>query len=720
MKTHGSSKDYKCPLCRRAFLRKHTLQQHMQGHRSGNTVRQKALFSAPTVDCEICGKGFAGKGGLQRHMRKHQLGLLKTEKSKSNVYLEGNVEGICDRIEVHGKVAAGNVEKDGIIETKTVVKHGVVEKHRAVVSSSKLFAKETESNRTTRGSQPVKVLYDSSIDSFEKKFKSCRKFLPSFSKENIECNIMKERAKDCTEIDFVKVKTAKDCAPYFYEDIDNSTSDNENYDDKEKGKQDRLAEKVGVEKDFNGLEVCFDSNDEKRKDFSLNLDNISGNLHSCNVRKEDRPAPALSSKITNKPEPFKGTTTNPLKYGIQFDNGEKVHIKRNTSRHVQRRTKPLNVTYCEMKSSWVRKKCKLCARVFRSYSLLTFHVKSHRKGKTVYRYDQRKDNSLQLSSFVMCKVCNKRFKSEKQLALHKKLCRKTSSAVSDPKSKAKIYNKGVRDKCTGTEAEMNCYNCQLCEKKFKGKMTLFSHMRQTHGIEKPAICELCQQSFASISGLNKHKQKHINGTVEIVSIKSFMCNFCGLKYVTNEGLQKHIMTKHTNYAQFQCEHCKKILSQKCHLARHMKSKHSGVKESVCNICDKAFADKWALEAHMRSHYNKRPYPCSECDKKFVSSSSRNTHIQQIHRKVRFRCDYCEAEFTAKKSLNYHILRHVAENKMDEASVGYDPTFYAKVRPVKPLKPKEVECEQCGRNFTSRKGLINHKNKRCLKMKIASE
>ena len=88
--------------------------------------------------------------------------------------------------------------------------------------------------------------------------------------------------------------------------------------------------------------------------------------------------------------------------------------------------------------------------------------------------------------------------------------------------------------------DANEYNCNICEKTFKHKHTLFTHKR-THNTSR-SRCDECGRDVKSIS-LVIHKRMHISKSF------SFECSICGEILKTKATLKMHVITLHKRTGQ---------------------------------------------------------------------------------------------------------------------------------------------------------------------------
>ncbi len=125
-------------------------------------------------------------------------------------------------------------------------------------------------------------------------------------------------------------------------------------------------------------------------------------------------------------------------------------------------------------------------------------------------------------------------------------------------------------------------------------------------------CESCGKSYATFSGLSKHKQFHCVSTVK----KEFSCKHCDKTYVSLGALKMHIRT-HT--LPCKCPLCGKAFSRPWLLQGHIRT-HTGEKPFQCAHCGRAFADRSNLRAHLQTHSEVKKYNCKSCSKSFSRMS----------------------------------------------------------------------------------------------------
>ena len=119
------------------------------------------------------------------------------------------------------------------------------------------------------------------------------------------------------------------------------------------------------------------------------------------------------------------------------------------------------------------------------------------------------------------------------------------------------------------------FTCPECEKVFTKKSNLTSHM----GLHSPGLrkhpCNLCSQTFAWKSSLNRHIEK-----VHQESQTMFPCQFCEKQYKLASILSDHVKRDHFAERSHQCELCPKAFFKLNDLKYH-KRVHLSIKPYVC-------------------------------------------------------------------------------------------------------------------------------------------
>ena len=152
------------------------------------------------------------------------------------------------------------------------------------------------------------------------------------------------------------------------------------------------------------------------------------------------------------------------------------------------------------------------------------------------------------------------------------------------------------------------------------------HKGTQHKFAKMCTCTKCDKSFAKLSTLDLHSEKHHQRRRRK---KEFECPECSKKFLSEIGLERHERIVHVN--DFHCKICKKRFTNKSRLEDHINYIHMGVKLHLCSICGKHFTTSGTLARHKRKeHMGEKHYNCNECNKTFDTSEGLRKHKCKKH------------------------------------------------------------------------------------------
>lgn len=350
-------------------------------------------------------------------------------------------------------------------------------------------------------------------------------------------------------------------------------------------------------------------------------------------------------------------------------------------------------------------------------------------------YDQSSDSQDSLEPKFKCKICLKRYSTQKGLKKH--------SLVHDKK-----------------------HNCDICLKTFCKLENLEKH-KLIHAT-KPHACQLCHTSFSKPQSLVKHLKSHTEKVNDIIKQISddpqelnepkkemkieddnddddqlltgnndtddfqntpelFKCEICGQYCSTKKNLKRHTLIH--GEKKYSCYVCKKWFFRPDTLKKHAEkhghglldnliednklfdsddepfpntggnifgdnetakkdeSDEDGTGEYKCQHCDKILATKKGLRRHVSMHKPKaEPVTCEIC-KKVCASQARLLIHQKTHNKPKekvpreYLCHICSKVYPSNSSLTYHMRTHSG------------------------VKPHV--CKTCNSGFTTTTSLANH-------------
>ncbi|KAK6629614.1 hypothetical protein RUM43_003431 [Polyplax serrata] len=194
-------------------------------------------------------------------------------------------------------------------------------------------------------------------------------------------------------------------------------------------------------------------------------------------------------------------------------------------------------------------------------------------------------------------------------------------------------------------------------------------------------CSICGKCCVSNKRLKQHRESH---SLE----RPHACTICDLKFKRPSEVTKH-MRIHNDSKRYSCEFCQFKTVHKFALDMHLK-RHFGDYKYKCDICDKGFYTRFDLTNHTILHSGERPYRCHVCKLTFLYKNNLLYHKKTIHpdpdrAMESFKCDFCDKTYQSKRSLLVHIQKRHSG-------------------------PESHLCEICGQSVTSVNALKMHKKK----------
>ncbi|XP_068112332.1 uncharacterized protein [Hyperolius riggenbachi] len=350
--------------------------------------------------------------------------------------------------------------------------------------------------------------------------------------------------------------------------------------------------------------------------------------------------------------------------------------------------------------------CSECARSYSTKSLLTVHLRRHKRKCAVICSECGKGYSSKGNLFnhlrthkgdrpFVCLECGKCFIHKHHLERHQKIhMRKRPFSCSE--CQKSFFLKEELHKHQRHHTGEGLFLCSECGKSFIIKGHLIRHQRRHTG-ERPYSCLECGKAFSEKSGFLRHQKCHTGE-------RPYSCSDCGKGFIEKAGLIKHAR-HHTGERPFSCSVCGKDFIEKGHLNRHQKS-HTGLRPFVCLECGKGFSEKEGFVRHQRCHTGERPYSCSDCGKCFAEKKYLLIHSRHHTGERPFSCSECGKSFIAKGQLFRHQRIHKGEHSFlcteFENNITEEKGSHRSER--------SFSCSECGKTFLDRRELLRHQKR----------
>jgi len=424
--------------------------------------------------------------------------------------------------------------------------------------------------------------------------------------------------------------------------------------------------------------------------------------------------------------------------------GEKFQSKHSVNRH----EKDIHGIY-SLPEGAKTYKCgkKTCAAEFNSEEDYRLHIKSAHQNK---------------AGLLICHLCKKICSNRMTLKCHfKKMHQNEVESIGkQAKKKSLLKVENFERSKSKAEGNLSGQNCECCDKRFKFKYQLLSHIAQKQGNGLYCVVAECPNSdqlFPSLDSLELHLQGH---TGEM----SYPCLLCFKHFTTSAARDKHTATHEEGKGGYNCPHCD--VTQPSRLVLNMHVKYCNKKEEVdeemvqleqedlitlspgidtpnavfdsskyicqdcgivmdcleqvpmhkcqknfsCTFCDIKLPTEDDLVKHNKMFHSLEEVRCLLC-KEIVAKSKLDKHMKESHmEKQPFQCGACSKRFSSSQSLQRHTLSHhskVIEEvcTLCNGTVGVSLESHEKNCPVRSI----TSCKYCDQMFANESSLSNHIN-----------
>lgn len=241
------------------------------------------------------------------------------------------------------------------------------------------------------------------------------------------------------------------------------------------------------------------------------------------------------------------------------------------------------------------------------------------------------------------------------------------------------------------------HSCTECEKIYKSKQGLETHLWTSHDINTGGKFKLLQCEHADCKFTAKLKTVLTNHVKNVHSEAKHICPTCKKTYASSGSLYKHRkLCGVEEITRIKCPHdgCDSTFKLEYELSRHIKVYHTDSTELFeCPQCDHKTKIKYNLEIHMWSVHNIntdgkfKSYDCAYCSFSAKTNDNLKQHIVCVHSGQECSCTYPNCTFvtTSKSNLAAHIKRI---HKNDENPI--------------------LTCDECDYTTKSRPSLLRHR------------
>lgn len=261
--------------------------------------------------------------------------------------------------------------------------------------------------------------------------------------------------------------------------------------------------------------------------------------------------------------------------------------------------------------------CKYCKIPFVNSHQLSIHMKEEHMEGT-----KEKLASKEKQLDFKCKICGKVFNSFSALNTHQgwhKRVRPENSTVVDKK----IELLPIKEEPLETKG-FRCNKCSItCPSDTALQIHILEKHRNINATVMMSRCSMCNLDFSSLEEYDQHKRFH--AMVEKQPKKTYSCNQCPAAFSKLDVLKTHTRQFHTKQQGFKCHHCDRVFEKANSLGIHLKV-HAKQKQSTGTPITIAPAPSPAPPTQPTP----KKFTCSICSKGFDIPKELRTHTMQAH------------------------------------------------------------------------------------------
>ncbi|XP_052861521.1 zinc finger protein 883-like [Anopheles cruzii] len=270
-------------------------------------------------------------------------------------------------------------------------------------------------------------------------------------------------------------------------------------------------------------------------------------------------------------------------------------------------------------------RCRKCKFVAASSESFQLHTENHQK----------------LPKPVLCKRCNLKFDSQKELKSHKHSEHRDYICDSCGMSFAVKFS---LDEHRKRHEPVRPYKCEYCPLEYYTKAEKHFHVRQVHLKTYEVKCKECGLRFKHNAELKQHSKSHTNQ-------RWYECAQCGSSFKSHTHLNRHVKGVH-ELQRHQCEHCSMSYCRRDKLRMHIEKKHNIQMYFVCDICLQSYNTSKQLNEHKNHHQNPKDQQCGLCLGAFLTTKEFSDHLCITYRE-NYIC--CTRDFKYHYFYNKHMF-----------------------------------------------------------------
>ena len=250
--------------------------------------------------------------------------------------------------------------------------------------------------------------------------------------------------------------------------------------------------------------------------------------------------------------------------------------------------------------------CFVCEKSFKRENILSKHhlqVHELNDGFTISEtFNKSMKNENHENETFQCDLCGKNFMKNEELTSH-------------------LLN---------LHLSVN-FKCDICELVLPNLQLLVMHVTYKHREKFQHKCQLCQDKpFPNSSKLIEHYLgDHLN--------MKYNCKDCNKSFKNRNNLQSHVKLVHakpnsktSKFDQLKCQICNEVYSNENLLQEHYLIDHMKLVDLICEECDKSFPDLKTLCTHKSKTHKVKKVSCQICTKKFLRFHGFSRHLIQDH------------------------------------------------------------------------------------------